>query len=305
MSLGALAPSVNRWSTAGSIPPPVWSSEPSEPPLESTRPSLVRLLGFPLPRVLGWAAVAGALALAVWSSPVSPAALSWADTSLGAYEPALAASRYDQVASLHPIPWVRQEAQYRSALILGTELRATEDAAERLRAVISAAPEGHRAADAWELLGHLLRRNNAADAEAGNAFQLAFNADRSGERAEARLLLAARAFSEAGSPEQATAAWRRVEKAFPQHKARSRIALAQLALASGDAQRALALYEEAIPHANDADVRQVAALGASTCLERLGNLDSALAELDGADLPDAVRNARREGMASRRSVRGE
>lgn len=269
------------------------------------RPSLVRLLGFPPRRVLGWAVAAALVAMAVWSSPVSPAALSWADTSLGDYAPARAASRYERVASLHPVGWVREEARYRGALILGTELGDTLAAIDRLRVLLSEDPEGHRAADAWELLGHLQRRLDPADVHAGNAFQLAFNADRDAERAEARLLLAARAFSEAGSPDQAQAAWRRVEKTFPHHKARSRIALAQLALAEGDVQKALQLYEEAIPHANDADVRQIASLGASTCLERLGNLDSAIAELDSADLPEAVRNARREGMASRRAVRGD
>ena len=79
--------------------------------------------------------------------------------------------------------------------------------------------------------------------------------------------------------------------------------LAQLQLIDGHIADALTLFEDV---ATGDDVRaNVAKLGVATCLERLGNLDEALAELDEVDLPEAVRESRTEPMRSRAQWRNE
>ena len=71
----------------------------------------------------------------------------------------------------------------------------------------------------------------------------------------------------------------------------------------GRTEEALALYESAVDHAFDPDVAAVGRLGSATCLERLGDLAQALAELDEAELPPEVFSSRSEGLKARGSIR--
>ncbi len=70
-------------------------------------------------------------------------------------------------------------------------------------------------------------------------------------------------------------------------------------LAHGDAHGALSRYQRALSYDEDPSLTTMARLGAATCMERLGYLDGALAELDGIELPPEVMEAR----ASRRTGR--
>jgi tetratricopeptide (TPR) repeat protein len=89
----------------------------------------------------------------------------------------------------------------------------------------------------------------------------------------------------------------------PEDLGLSELGLANVALSNGDVEGALKYYENSSSHAFDSDVASVASLGAATCLERLGNLDEALAELDAADLPDDVRASRAARIKAREAIK--
>ncbi|MEQ1505473.1 MAG: tetratricopeptide repeat protein, partial [Myxococcota bacterium] len=118
-----------------------------------------------------------------------------------------------------------------------------------------------------------------------------------------RLARAAGSAAMGGDLDLADRMWRRMGQAHPDQLARSELGLANVALARGRVEEALASYEAASNHAFDPDVSSVASLGAATCLERLGDLDEALAELDAADLPPEVHASRAAQIRAREAVR--
>ncbi len=103
----------------------------------------------------------------------------------------------------------------------------------------------------------------------------------------------------AGDDPTAERTWRRLATKHPVLSARASLGRANLRLQRGDAVGALALYEEAVDLAFDPDVAAVAQLGVATCLGRLGDLDSALAELDEADLPSDIHAQRASSIRAR------
>ena len=70
----------------------------------------------------------------------------------------------------------------------------------------------------------------------------------------------------------------------------------------GRTEQALTAFERAAGHTWDPDIGSAARLGRTVCLERLGDLDQALAELEQVDgLPDAIRDDRAGFIEGRRS----
>ena len=230
-------------------------------------------------------------------------ALSRADVAVGQGRPLVALERYDAVADFSPVARHREQALWRGAHIAAVDLDDAEAAKERLRRLLSAFPQSEYAPEAWEQLGHLLISADRHSVEAAMAFSHAHRSDPNAPEADERLRRAARAFAEAGQHERALRHWKKLGSEYPEHRARSLIGQALIALELGNVQDALALYEDAIPHANDADVRAMARFGASSCLERLGNLDEAIAALDSADVPAIVADRRRAGISNRREAR--
>lgn len=247
--------------------------------------------------------VASLVVAAAWFAPVSPLALSRADVALGQGQPAVALARYDAVARWSPWQSQREEALWRAAHVASTDLDDSLGARTRLRALVRSYPASTHAAEAWELLGHLLVGTEASPGDAAFAFSHAHRTAPEHERADERLIRAARAFALAGQHDRALRHYRALAAGYPQHRALSLIGQAQVALADNDVQAALGLYEDAIPHANDATVRTMARLGASACLERLGDLDEAIAALDSADVPSAAVQPRREGLELRATLK--
>ncbi len=250
------------------------------------------------------AVLAASLVVAVaWLAPVSPLALSRADVALGQGQPAVALMRYDAVAAHSPWPSQRQEALWRAAHVASTDLDDSHGARSRLRALLRAYPDSAHAAEAWELLGHLLIGTEANPGDAAFAFSHAHRTAPDDARADERLIRAARAFALAGQSDRAMRHYQALARDYPEHQALSLIGQAQVALSGNDVHAALELYEDAIPHANDATVRTMARLGASACLERLGNLDEAIAALDSTDVPSAAVQPRRDGLETRASLK--
>jgi len=261
--------------------------------------SLIQLL-FPRASRAGWVLGAlGLLALVVvfWWSPVSPVAIGQADALLGQGDASAAAQAYDRVAAHSPWRRVRQEALYKGALVYALELRDAEGSRERLTRLVRSG-QTHRTADAWQAIGHL-RLDQGDMRAAAQAFENAWAADSASPRAVDRLELCARARAEGGQILAAERIWKRVERDYVERSATALLARAELRLAEGDADGALALYQRAEKAAVDLNVASVARLGAATCLERMGDLDQALAAIDSLDLPDELLEARRQGILAR------
>jgi tetratricopeptide (TPR) repeat protein len=250
-------------------------------------------------RVMGFAGLAALTTLLMWASPFSPTALGQADAALGLGSPEIAAARYDRIAAVNPFPWVRDEALYRGAMVYAFDLNDPIEARHRLEKLARHGPEDVLYAQIEEQIGQLLLRGEARPDEASRAFLAAYEAAPHDAAASGRLVAAARARREAGDLAEADKLWKRVAARFPELQVDALIARAELALAHDDAEAALALYETAVPAATTPDQVALSRLGAATCLERLGNIEAALAEIDTADVPADVRESRAKALRAR------
>lgn len=247
-------------------------------------------------------AFASVIALLAWSllSARSPLALTLADAAAGSGHTSLAISRYDAIGAVSLFKGHRALALWRSGNLLALDLRDPSGARSRFRklSVMEGAP--HRA-QAYERIGRILLHKDHRPDAAAIALHDAYKVDPAAPEAPRRLRHAAMAYAEAGQTDQALAALETLELGHADWRGRAQLGRAALHLAHDDEAAALAAYRDAL-ETDDATVHAVARLGSATCLERLGNLDEALAELDAADLPDDVRDARAGSMRARRLV---
>ena len=250
-------------------------------------------------RRLALGAAVFVLSLIGLSSPISPTALSWADASLRDGDPIEATLRYDNIAAWNPLRTHREAALYRSAKIWSLELGDSAQARMRLSTLAERSDDPTLRASVWEEIGHLFLNEERNPVAAASAYRMAFLASQDDPGAVNRLKLQASALAESGRMKESLRSWRRIGEKYPDQKGKSAIAMAQIRLSQGDAQGALSLYEDAIPLASSAADAELARLGATTCLETLGNLDQALAEFDQRDLPHDVREARQDGIRAR------
>lgn len=228
----------------------------------------------------------------VWSlvSVRSPLALHVADNMAGRGNVVAAVDRYDAIADTTPSAWMRRQALWTAGNLLEVELRDPIAARRRFR-TLSLDEEAPRRATALERVGRILQHDERRPEAAARAYEDAWRVAPEAERAGQRLYRAALAYQEAGSSELALAAWEELELGYPELRGRAYIGRAALYLTLDDEAAALAAYRDAL-EGDDEAVHAAARLGSATCLERLGNLDEALAELDAADLPEGVRDAR-------------
>lgn len=263
-------------------------------------PALVGALfpGIAPGRLAGWTAGVSLIAILLWLSPMSPTALGHADASLGMGNPERAVARYERVARLNPVAWIRAEALYRAGMVYAVDLDEPAKAREHFEQAVSLFPEHERAAEIHERVGQIRLSEHRPEA-AWRAFMAAYEVNPDDPRASERLREAARARGEAGDRAGAEALWDRIAVEFPEHRTRALVAKAALRLASDNPEGALPLYEQVAEQATDPNVIAVARLGAATCLERLGSLEEAMAELDEADLPEGVRESRRKSLNER------
>jgi len=241
-------------------------------------------------------ALAGLTAL-LWVSPASPAALGRADAMLGRGELPDAAQAYDAIAMDSPWARTRQEALYRGALVYALDLGDTDTARRRLHRLVELG-DPVRAADGWEQIGHL-RLGEQHPRAAGRAFHSAWEVAPDAPRAADRLAWAARARGEAGDTKVADRLWQDLAAGYPDHRGAALLGRAEIALGDGNPEAALSLYEDASSSLSDNDLLPVAHLGISACLERLGDLDGALAAIEAGDLPADVFASRRQSLRTR------
>ena len=114
-----------------------------------------------------------------------------------------------------------------------------------------------------------------------------------------RLERAAAVAARLGHLEQAERLWRRLGQAHPDRLAVAELGRADVALRRGRIEVALHAYTQAHRHTFDPAVAAAAKFGSSICLERLGDLEEAIADLDEADLPPSVLEERTSKMRER------
>lgn len=236
--------------------------------------------------------------LAAWS-PVSPHALDAGDLALGQGRPEDALAQYDRVAQSSPFASLRREALWRGVAVASVDLGDDQAARLRLRMVAQEFPED--AAGAHEKIGDSWMDEGREPIKAAEAYMRAHRAAPADFGAARRLMKAARARGESGQLALSRRLWQRVATEYPGARIAALLGLAEAQLAAGDAQAALRTYEEAESLTSDPTLGSYASLGAAACLERLGNLDGALAELDLADLPEDVFVSRRQAMMDRQA----
>ncbi|HHO50508.1 MAG TPA: tetratricopeptide repeat protein [Deltaproteobacteria bacterium] len=249
-------------------------------------------------RVLGWGIFSGLAVSFLWYHPTSPIALWRGDVALGSGRPHNAIVAYDAVGHGHPDPAVRAEALRRSALVWAVELGRPDEARLRYEWLLPLPMDRPRRAKVLDHLGELLV-DEGRYRDAAQRLREAHDLDPGASEAGDRLVRSARAAAMAGDDPAAERTWRRLATKHPVLAARASLGRANLRLQRGDAVGALALYEGAVDTAFDPDVAAVAQLGITTCLERLGDLDSALSELHAADLPSDIQAQRASSIRAR------
>jgi tetratricopeptide (TPR) repeat protein len=276
---------------------------------EAKTPSPYRLRGLIRHALLSKTAIGvyglGALALGalgVVLSPVSPLGMATGDVLLGLDRADLAVVVYDAVAAQNPDPSLRADALRRSASVWSVHLGARAEARKRLFALARADVEVAEIAAIHAEIGALFDDQHKPR-QAARHYLKAHEIDANGDVAAVRLARAAEILQREGLDKKALQAWATLAASHPNYRARANVGRAQIRLAQGDEQRALGLFENA-DSSRDDDVTAIARLGAATCLERLGNLDEALAALDEADLPEDVLETR-AGEISDRADRWE
>ncbi|MEN0068147.1 MAG: tetratricopeptide repeat protein [Myxococcota bacterium] len=234
----------------------------------------------------------------LWLHPASPTALAWGDLAVGRGRPQIAVRAYDQVAHRHPYPEVRAKALLRSARVWAVELGNSDEARLRYEwALPLPLPTHERAA----MLDHLAQILDDAGRhrDAAQRFREACDLDPDSPNAVTRLVRAARAAARGGDRATADRTWRRLAETHPQAAGRAWLGRANLELEQGHTVGALRFYERAVDHGVEASVTAVARLGIATCLERLGDLDEAIGQLDEADLPRSIREHRESSIRAR------
>lgn len=239
-----------------------------------------------------------ALSALIWGSPLSPLGLWHGDMLVASGRPEAAVAAYDAVATINPLLSLRVDALERSANTLAMDLGDVRGARARLERLLSVTKGRPAQAALLDRIGTLLE---AEGAEAEAVVRLRESHDLFPQAPEAadRLARAASIASRIGDLEQADRLWKRLGKKHPERAALAELGRGDAALRQGRIQEALGAYVRASNHTFDPDLAAAAKFGSSICLERLGDLEEALADLDEAELPSNVFEQRANQMRDR------
>ena len=116
------------------------------------------------------------------------------------------------------------------------------------------------------------------------------------------LLLAADIASGAGHDQWAQRLWTRVADVHPSQASTALLNMARERIAQGDPAGAYADYQRVALDTASPEEVSLARIGMSICLERLGDRDAALAEMEAVDESDAGWRQRREALIGRRDA---
>lgn len=251
--------------------------------------------------VLGLVGLAGLFAGGFWYSPVSPAAVQHA--GLFASSPTTRVAWLEQVADQNRDREVVAEALFQAAVIDEVELADPERAVAHLQQLTVLGRNTARIADAWDRLARLELRVRGDATGASRSFHKAWRLDPEAPLAASRLEASARAALDGGEHNRAHALFDKLAERYPERTAVALLGQAEGLLARGAAHEALMLFDKVEAAHPSSEEATVARLGASTCLDRLGDLDQAIAAVDAAEeLPETVRDARRSALWERQRL---
>jgi tetratricopeptide (TPR) repeat protein len=270
--------------------------------MDRDREGVMGVVGLLAPALLpggGRWLVAGLLAAGCAAfSPASPLALAGGDLLAGLGRPEAAVAVYDGAARWTPWRAVRRAALERAARTWSIALDDPGEARRRWEALLGEPGDPSQQADALEQLALSLFADGVEEdgiLRLREAHDLAPQAPGAARRLER----AATAASQLGNLEQADRLWRRLGQAHPDRFAVAELGRADVALRRGRIETALHAYQEAHRHTFDPAVAAAAKFGSSICLERLGDLEEAIADLDEAELPPRVFEERATKMRER------
>lgn len=235
----------------------------------------------------------------LWLAPVSPLAMSQGDVALGQGAPVRAARVYDAVATWTPFDATRAEALRRAAAVHAGELNDPRGSRQRLETLLAEDLTAPERAQVLDRVGRLWLQERWPG-KAAASFQMAVAVDPESPDVAARMAYAARAYGEAGRVDDANEQWTRLAEEHPGWRGRANLGRAELALAGRRVTAALALFEDVVEHGLPEE-QAAARLGISVCLEKLGDLDSALVAIDQAELPEDVRRSRTDALRARQA----
>jgi tetratricopeptide (TPR) repeat protein len=244
------------------------------------------------------------LGLMVSIGPWSPMALVWADAVAARGNPDTAAVAYRLVAHIGVTEDIRERAAYRVAMAAAVDLEDPQRAIRALSAYIRQHPDGDGRGEALARLGGLFQGHLNAPERAARAWRLAAEQDADNPAAPEWLLRAAGVYESLEKHRQARELRDRVAQRYPEFAADAQFATARLLVERGETAEAYELYQQVASVTDDADLKALARLGMSICLEGDGDLQGALAELDEAAdaLPEDIWRRRRDAVRERQKA---
>jgi len=250
-------------------------------------------------RVSVWSVVSIACFGFLFTSSTSPLALAIADAEFGRGDHVQALAHYDAIAQRTLSTVHRDLSLERAAMIYASELRDVDTAITRLNRLIEVTESPIARTQAFLSMGRLLLESGSED-RAAVAFNKGYLSAPESKDGRKSLSLAARAYMEASQLTEAVDAWKLLMSLGQDSVYQAQLGLAETHVALGNVELALPIYRAVTKNkAVSEDVAVTAQLGIATCLDRMGNFDEAVAELDEADLPGDVFQTRSELILAR------
>jgi len=260
------------------------------PWLRELAPALLPLVGLPL------------LVVLFAATPASPWALHRADARLGAGDLTGAVDAYQSVARWSAWPGQAREATWRAANLAASGAGEPLQARRLYRTFLKSWPDDPRIAQTRLSLARLEWLDFGRPDRAARQYTWAVRESPDAPEAADWLQRAGDAWLRADRPKQARAAWKRLIAEHPDAAPGAHLSLSRLDLVEGEVERAYDHFQSAAVQRSRGPESTLARLGMSLCLEQLGDLEAALAELDEVsdELPHDVWKERRERLIERR-----
>ena len=231
-------------------------------------------------RVVGGVALGLGVALGCVWSPGSPLALDRADAAMAQDEPDKALQIYAAAERWGWTQTIREHAMFRSALVEATAMDDADAAATALEDFVGVGQSDAMLADAYALLGGVYASSGTDAARAADAFEAA--ARRAPEDARVASWYAAAASSRelAGDPVGALRDLGHLVSLGGLSGVDGWVGIGRIRFELGDLAGAYDAYQNGLLERPDPNRGQIVRLGMAHALERLGEADAAVAELD-------------------------
>jgi len=232
--------------------------------------------------------------------PGSPLQLSRADHFLIQGNVDRALELYQQEVEAGWTTYQRRVAHERMASVLSLEKNKERAAAEEWESLAQlTTSDGSNPARYWTNAATHYVIDGTVPERAARAFTMAAKSSASEEESASLALLAGQQWVRSGSTDEAERVWVHISNQYPSHRSDALSSLGKLSLGLGHTEEALTWFEDAVDAARNEAQRLNGKMGVQMSLERLGNLDEAIAELNETGLSEALRDVRTQKMLER------